>query len=154
MLKVAAEVNAAASVDLAVEIASDRTKSDAVRGAVERVRYAIAGEFKIDRPENMGEVGRVEPVEAETPYIGLHHYVVVTADKTGVSHLEEELVVRRGGKMIGSARFGEAGVGMGETFSLEVLATSRQERELRDEWPKRPDGAQVSNAVRVRRTRQ
>ena len=80
--------------------------------------------FKITSPSNGDSVDIAELIQGETPFRGMHHYVIVTPVKIGTDFVEEEAKVSPGGLWSGNAVFGTAAVGAGEKFVVRALVTN------------------------------
>jgi hypothetical protein len=66
----------------------------------------------------------IELIRGETPFSGMHHYIIVTPVKIRTDFVEGEANVSPGGFWSGQAKFGEAAVGAGEKFVVRALATN------------------------------
>jgi hypothetical protein len=97
-------------------------------------------------------VGHETPVSGLSPFVLLDHYVVVTAVKTGVRYVVgSPFRTDAAGVFTSAARFGAGDVGVGETFSIEVVATNVALSE--GVINVLPIGAKISRSVTVTRIR-
>jgi hypothetical protein len=115
---------------------------------VEQVGRSLqSNTFIITAPRNDERVNLDVVVRGQTPFVGMHHYIVVTAG-TGDAFVQPgEATVSQAGTFKGQARLGEAGAGGGEAFTLRVLAT----KDALSEGPltRVPDDALFSSSVTV-----
>jgi hypothetical protein len=102
-------------------------------------------------PKPGAEVFGDDSILGETLAPGLNHYIVVTPIRTGTPAVQDQPArVSPDGTFTGRARFGGANVGVGEQFSVYVIAT-----EARLAAGPLPDNTQgtLSNSVTVTRTK-
>ncbi len=109
------------------------------------------GDFKITSPLSGGGVELADIVIGEGGYGDRFQYLVVRPLEAGDFYVQDAPVnVSGGGMWTGEARFGEAGVGIGQRFLVEAIATHSQ---LSPGAQKLPTDAIVSNPVVVTRTK-
>jgi hypothetical protein len=102
-------------------------------------------------PVTGAAVGGDDPVLGETLAPGLNHYIVVTPIRTGSPAVQDQPArVSPDGTFTGRARFGGANVGVGEQFSVYVIAT--EARLAAGPLPANTQGT-LSNSVTVTRTK-
>jgi hypothetical protein len=87
-------------------------------------KQILRKDFKITSPLNGDRVDKNEFIQGETPFLGMHHYVIVTPVKIGTDWVQEEAKVSFGGLWSGKAILGAAAVGVGEKFVIRALATN------------------------------
>jgi hypothetical protein len=84
----------------------------------------VKGGFRITSPMNGDTVEPLESVRGTTPFRGTYHYIVVRAVKAGVDVVQPGPVsVGEGGSWVGTAKFGDTNVGLGELFMIRCVAT-------------------------------
>lgn len=111
-----------------------------------------AGNAPAIREPNGGDgVGPTVPIRGVSPLTQYDHYVLVTASKTGTRYVVGgPFRPSADGIFHSGARFGAGELGVGEEFSIEVVATAA--RLYEGELSKLPDDANTSLAVTVTRT--
>jgi cytoskeletal protein RodZ len=133
------------------EVPSDAVWSDFV--TVRRVQSSpVAGtQIAITTPTEGAEVGADSTISGKTSFTDLNHYIVVTPTRIGTSFVQNQpaLVNRADGSFTWRATFGGAQVGVGEQFTVRVLATKSTLPEA--PLTKEPADAVSSNLVTVKR---
>jgi hypothetical protein len=108
-----------------VTIKDMKSRVGGVETGVQRVeKQILAKDFKITSPSEGDSVDIIELIRGETPFSGMHHYVIVTPVKIGADWVQEEARVSPGGVWNGQAVFGEVAVGPGEKYVVRALATN------------------------------
>jgi hypothetical protein len=112
-------------------------------------RRLEASSFIITKPQADETVALDVGIYGQTPFVGMHHYIVVTAGTGDAFVQPREATVSQAGTFEGKAQLGEAGAGGGEAFTLRVLAT----KDALPEGPltRVPDDALFSSSVTVMR---
>lgn len=127
-----------------------RSKVGRVETGIQRVeKQILAEDFRITSPTNGDIVEMIELIQGETPFLGMHHYVIVTPVKARTDFVEEEAKVSPGGLWSGQAVFGEAAAGAGEKFVVRALAT--ESTLLRGPLIEVPKDATFSESITVTR---
>jgi hypothetical protein len=127
-----------------------RTAVDTVGKQVAQVeKLTAAGQLTVTSPAEGTSVGPTEIVSGSTPYPSSKlHYAVVTPLEVGGDWIQDRAVVS-GGTWSGRAIFGNADVGVGQRFTVRVLATSVPQTPGPMSSP--PPDAVFSKLVTVRR---
>ncbi len=100
-------------------------------------------------PASGAEVSFDDKVSGTTPFTNLNHYIVVTPLRVGTPYVQDQPASVTNGTFSGRARFGGAAVGVGEKFSVQVLATKTTL--AAGPLTKQPADAMVSNSITVTR---
>ena len=108
-------------------------------------------QITISFPTNGADVSLDEKVNGTTAFNDLNHYIVVTPLRAGTPFVQTQPASVSNGTFIGSARFGSANVGVGEQFTVQVLATKATL--TAGALAQKPADAVVSNLITVIRKR-
>jgi hypothetical protein len=106
-------------------------------------------QLAITVPANGAEVSLDDRVEGKTPFTDLTHYVVITPLRVGTQYVQDQPASVTNGSFSGRAKFGGASVGVGEKFTVQIVAT----KSTLPAGPlaKQPADAIVSNSITVTR---
>lgn len=106
-------------------------------------------QLAITVPASGAEVGFDDKVSGTTPFTDVNHYIVVTPLRVGTPYVQDQPASVSNGTFSGRARFGGVNVGVGEQFTVQVVAT----RSTLAAGPlaKQPADAVVSNSITVTR---
>lgn len=78
----------------------------------------------ISSPAEGATVGMFEQVIGTSHVGDLKHYILVRPVKSGAAYIQEQPVAGNNGNLTGRAQFGTASVGIGQQFTVEIIATS------------------------------
>lgn len=100
-------------------------------------------------PANGAEVSLEDKVEGKTTFEDFTHYVVVTPLSSGTPYIQAKPASVTNGSFSGTAKFGSASIGVGEKFSIQIVAT--KSTLPAGALAKQPADAIVSNSITVTR---
>ena len=129
-------------------IVKDQSQIKEVRQKARSVLDSSLAGFRIDNPGNGDSVGIDQVVVGHTVYPHMKHYIIVTPISTQVDFVASGLAqVSSDGTLLGVARIGGAGAGLGQVFAIRVLATSSDL--IEGVLQRIPEDAQASNTITV-----
>jgi hypothetical protein len=106
-------------------------------------------QLAITIPASGAEVSFEDKISGTTLFTDLNHYVVVTQVRGGAAYVQDQPASVKNETFSGRARFGGINVGVGEQFTVQVVAT--KSTLSAGSLPKPPADAVVSNTVTVKR---
>jgi hypothetical protein len=89
-----------------------------------RLLLKPADRIVISSPAEGATVGLFEQVIGTSRVADVKHYVLVKPVRSGTAYIQEQPVAHNNGKLTGRAQFGTASFGIGEQFTVEIIATS------------------------------
>ena len=104
-------------------------------------------ELGITKPHDKDSVSRDSVIEWTTPFPDWNHYVIVTPNSTHTNSVQEAPAMVQGHTGSAQARFGEAGGGPGEQFTVQILAT--KSKLLTRSLTENPPDAKFSKPITV-----
>ena len=133
------------------EVPDDAVWSDSV--TVRRVQSSPAAgtQIVLTSPTDGAEVGADSTISGKTSLPDLNHYIIVTPTRIGTSFVQNQpaLVNRADGSITWKAIFGGAQLGVGEQFTIRILAT--KSKLPAEPLSKEPADAVFSNLITVKR---
>jgi len=153
LMKALASVDPDRGMQLSTSIANDKTQSTKTRSSAQNIAFNIARQFEIKSPLDSDSVGRIVYVKGKSPYINRNHYLIVAPEGKGDFISDASVIMSSDGSFVVNATLGSAAQGIGEQFSLRVIATEilLSRDQIRNNSI--PLDAFTSNSVTVMRSR-